>query len=116
MAVNLEALRALSQIRPTIEVEIPGTDGETARFRKIKVSEYRAIMAKSGGKDLNTVDFATDILAACWVDDDGANLFAGKDARSVLDGLAAEVLQPLLEKAIKFSGLDPEAPEGAEKN
>lgn len=116
MAINLEGLRALTVNRPTVEVAIPGTE-DSARLRKLTVAEYRAIMAKAGGKDINPVDYTTDILSACWVDDDGANLFTSKESRAVLDSLASDILQPLLERAIEFSGLDVErAGEAAEKN
>lgn len=116
MAINLEGLKALTVNRPTRDIPLPGTE-DTARLRKMTVAEYRAIMAKTGGKDINPVDYATDILSACWVDDDGANLFTSKESRAVLDALASDILTPMVEEAIDFSGLDVErAGEAAEKN
>lgn len=115
MAINLEGLKALSQTKATIEVPIPGSD-EMARLRKITVAEYRKIMGKAGGKEINSVDFAADLLAVSWVDDDCNDIFATKEARAVLDALPAEVLQPLMAETVKFSALDADVAEEAGKD
>lgn len=104
-----------AQDLPTAVVDVPEWGGQVT-LRGFSAAARDNLTKRgtdeNGGVKISNAEF----LALCLVDDDGAPLFAPEDADATLGRKNPEVIDRLLQEAIRLNGLHAGAVEEAEKN
>lgn len=104
-----------AQDLPTAVVDVPEWGGQVT-LRGFSAAA-RDNLAKRGTDENGGVEISNaEFLALCLVDDEGLPLFAPEDADTTLGRKNPEVIDRLLQEAIRLNGLHAGAVEEAEKN